>query len=227
MVVAPLDNALVARTNETRTGIEWDTAVTALLLLSKACARAQNPEAKPENTRALIVDASKWLLRSLPDHLDPCELEGIGEVMPIGLNNRERISRPQARRPSQTCRSDKRSWLHRVIASFILHVSIFIAMIIPYITALAHSCYRLERRHHLTERLLAGGIDVTNFIGESGMELKDAMVRLGQGRLADAVVYTGGWILESVVGGVTDGAGEGVAILGEAFRSRQRQHIES
>ena len=214
---APVDRALAFPIQETKTGVEWDTAVTALLLLSKACTRAQHPDTKPENTRALIMDANKWLLRSLPDQLAPRELEEIEEVLPAGLDDPDRISRRQIRGRPRASRPEKRSWLRRLIALVILQGSLLVAMVIPYITALVNSCYRLERHHHVTERFLTGSIDFTNVVGESGMELKDAMVRLGQGRLSNAVVHTGGWIVESVIGGVSDGAGEGVAIVGEVL----------
>lgn len=223
----PIDRALAYPIHETRTGVEWDTAVTALLLLSRACTRAQHPDTKPENTRALIVDANKWLLRSLPDQLDPRELEEIEQVLPEGLDEIDRVPGRRRRRQSRTYRPDQRSWLRRVIAFFILQLSLTIALVIPYLTALASRCYRLERQHHITERLLSGGIDMTTVVGESGMEVKDALVRLGRGRLANAVVNTGGWIVESVIGGVTDGAGEGVAVVGKAMLSRDRQQLES
>jgi hypothetical protein len=220
---APLDRALALPILETDTGVEWDTAVTALLLLSKACTRAQHPDAKPENTRALIIDANKWLLRSLPDDMGPHELEEIEEALPMGLGDPDRIPRRQTRRRS---RPDQRSWLRRFIASVIRQISLFVAMMIPYLALLVNSCYRYERRNHVTERFLTGGIDFTNVVGESGMELKDAVVRLGRGRLANAVVHTGGWIIESIIGGVSDGAGEGVAIVGEAMLSREGQQVE-
>ncbi len=223
---APLDRNLAIPIQETQTGVEWDTALTALLLLSKACTRAQQPEAKPGNTRALIVDATKWLLRSLPDHLDPRELEQIAEVLPLGLDDPDLITRQRARAQARASRPEKRSWLRRAIAFSILQTSLAVALIIPYLTALVNSCYRLERRNHLTERFLTGGIDITNVIGESGMEVKDAMVRLGRGRLVNAIVYTADWLFESVIGGVSDGAGEGVAIVGEAMLSLQGQQVE-
>lgn len=223
---APFDRTVTVPIHEIKTGVEWDTAVTALLLLSKACTRAQHPDSKPENTRALIVDANKWLLRSLPDHLEPGELEEIEEVLPMGLHNPDRISRRQARVQSSASQPDKRSWLRRAIAFSILQTSLLVALIIPYLACLINTCYRLERRNHITERFLTGGIDITNVVGESGMEVKDAMVRLGRGRLANAVVHTGGWIFESVIGGVSDGAGEGVAIVGQAMLSRETQRVE-
>ena len=226
MAAASLDRGLTVPIHETKTGVEWDTAVTALMLLSKACTRAQQPDMKPENTRALIVDATKWLLRSLPYDLNSAELEVIEEVLPTRLDNPDRISRRQARILSAASRPEKRSWLRRAIAFAILQVSIFIALIIPHLTALVNSCYRLERRHHVTERFLTGGIDITNIVGESGMEVKDAMFRFGQGRLANAIVHTGGWIFESIIGGLSDGAGEGVAIVGEAMLSRAGQRLQ-
>ncbi len=218
----PIDRALAFPIQETRTGVEWDTAVTALLLLSKACTRAQHPDAKPENTRALIIDANKWLLRSLPDQLASHELEEIEEVLPAGLDDPDRILRRQSRDRQRTSQPEQRSWLRRLIALVILQGSLLVALVIPYVTTLINNCYRFERRHHMTERFLTGSIDMTNVVGESGMELKDAVFRLGQGRLVSAVVHTGGWVVESVIGGVSDGAGEGVAIVGEAMLSRER-----
>jgi hypothetical protein len=226
VAAVPFDRALMVPIQETGTGVEWDTAVTALLLLSKACTRAQHPNTRPENTRALLIDANKWLLRSLPDDLDPAELEEIEEVLPIGLDNPDRISRRHARGQLRTCRTNKRSWLRRFIAFVILQMSRSVALIIPYITAFVNTCYRLERQHRITERFITGGLDITNVVGESGMEVKDAMVRLGQGRLANAMIHTGGWIVESVIGGVSDGAGEGVAIVGEAMLLRGQQKVE-
>lgn len=219
-----LDRALRCPIHETSTGVEWDTAVTALLLLSKACHRAQQPGARPENTRALVVDANKWLLRSLPDHLDERELEEIDEVLPTGLlDDPVRISRRRERPDSRPSLQENRSWLRRLVAFGILQVSLLIAIVIPYLIALANACYRLERQNHITERFLTGGIDITNLVGESGIELKDAILRLGEGRLANSVVQTGAWLIDSVVGGFSDGAGVGVAIVGEAMLSREPQ----
>lgn len=224
--VAPLDFALARPIHETSTGVEWDTAVTALLLLSKACTRAQHPDAKPENTRALIVDANKWLLRSLPEQLDSQELEEIEQVLPIGLDNPDRAMYRQTRRKSRASRSDRRPWLRRCIAFVILQTSFLVALVIPYLTALISSCYGVERRNHITERLLTGGIDFTNVVGESGMEVKDALVRLSRGRMVSALVQTAGGIIESVIGGISDGAGDGVSIVGEAMLSREGRQME-
>lgn len=225
-MAAPVERALTGPIHETGTGVEWDTAVTALMLLSRACTRAQQADSRPENTRALVIDANKWLLRSLPEDLDPSELQEIEEVLPAGLDNPDRICCRQARIRSTASQAEKRSWLRRSIAFTILQTSLLIALIIPYITAFISSCYRLERRHRITERLLTGGIDMTSVVGDSGMEVKDAMVRLGRGRLANAVVETGGWIFESIIGGVSDGAGVGVAIVGEAILAQEQKEVE-
>lgn len=144
----------------------------------------------------------------------------------MGLDDPERFSCRQRRSQARASQAAHRSWLRRVIAFAILQTSLLVALFIPYFMALADSCYRLERHHHLTERFLTGSIDITNVVGENGMELKDAMVRLGQGRLANAVAHTGGWIVESVIGGVSDGAGEGVAIVGEAMLPREARQVE-
>jgi hypothetical protein len=202
---------------ESRTGVEWDSAVTALLLLSKACNRAQQPNAKAENTRALVIDANKWLLRSLPHHLSARELEELSQLLPASLVDRSgTLDRPD-QGPSS---SDPRSWLRRSIAFLILQTSLLVALVIPFLLGLANSCYRVERQSQLTERFLTGGIDMTNLVGERGLALKDAVLRLGQGRMANALVRSTVWTIDSVIGGVSDSAGEGVAIVGEAMLLR-------
>ena len=233
--------------HDSASGIDWDSTSTALMLLSEACRRAQSPSLKPENARQLLLTATIWLLKSLPEQMTPRELAQIEEVLPTGLeghlddiegehddsdglnrkvlvdreNDRSTLLQCQRRRGARSrtsARQPQRSWLHRCIAFFILQLSNFLVLILPYIFIWIQTCYKLERRHRVTERALIRGMDLTNALGESGLQLRDAAIRLGHGKPAALVLRTGGWLMDSFVGGVADGAEQGVTIVGDAIK---------
>lgn len=203
---------------EEESGVEWDTAETALILLKRACETAERDGARPQNTRALIVDANKYLLRSLPNNLGRQEIGEIEEAFLARIDPADRPLYQLGRnRPMDVEELERHSWLRKAIAFLILQSSLLIAFIIPYIVFLANTLYHLERSHRVTERLFIHGLDVTNLVGEQGLDLRDAAARFGQGRFGVSLVQTGTWLLESVVGGVSDGAGQGVAVVGQAM----------
>jgi hypothetical protein len=77
-----------------------------------------------------------------------------------------------------------------------------------------------EREHHVIQKLLVNSGRTIESVGERGLDLKEAIVRFGQGRVGAA--FFGGitWVAEGVVQGISEGAGRSVVIVGSAVALR-------
>ena len=59
-------------------------------------------------------------------------------------------------------------------------------------------------------------------IGKRGWDIGGALFRAGNGRLGGVVVDSAAWWVEGISGGVCEGVGEGIGILGMGRGRRQR-----
>lgn len=74
--------------------------------------------------------------------------------------------------------------------------------------------YRYDRAHMVTERVTAMALYFAERIGRSGVNLGSVVLNMYDGRPGSVVSGAAGWWLEGVAGGIYEGVGEGMAILG-------------
>jgi hypothetical protein len=107
-----------------------------------------------------------------------------------------------------------RSYLHKVLASTILQLFIFVRFILPYAKLLLRQVYEYERTHRITERILTTTLDAADGLGKGSVNIGAAVCKLNEGRVGAALSNFAVWWMEGVAGGIYEGVGEGMMHLG-------------
>lgn len=113
------------------------------------------------------------------------------------------------------------SLLHKTLASTIIQIFIFIQFILPYLKYLLSTAYAYDREHKISEKILASSIETVDGIGKTSVELMGAILGMGDGKVGQVITETAAWFVEGVTGGIHEGVGEGMAIIGAAPRRGQ------
>ncbi|KAI9848791.1 MAG: hypothetical protein M1838_000372 [Thelocarpon superellum] len=220
------DSRASGRHADTRTGIAWKFANQGLNLLGLSVEESHglHDDAAEEEAmlgRQLYIHAVTYLLRGLPSDLSPEEQLGVRAALPAGVVEPLRLeinARQQVIGPGHPSRHSTQpappSILHRTLASTIVQFFLLCQFLLPYIRGLLRSAYNYERTHRVSEKILAASIDTVDTLGKRGLEVGSAVARLGDGKLGQAVNGLAAWWLEGVAGGICDGVGEGLILLG-------------
>ena len=86
--------------------------------------------------------------------------------------------------------------------------------LLPYIKSLLNAASQYERNHKLSEKVLSQGIDTMGTIGKRGISLAGVVFGMADGKVGQRVTGMASWIVEGVTGGIHEGVGEGLAIMG-------------
>jgi hypothetical protein len=146
--------------------------------------------------------------------------EGIVEPLHIGVN-------PTYRSSSFPAEQQEPSLLHKTLASTIIQLFIFIQFILPYLKYLLSTAYAYDREHKISEKVLASGIETVDNLGKTGLSLTGTIYGMGSGKVGQVITETAAWFVEGVTGGIHEGVGEGMVILGAAPRRSQASSSRS
>ncbi|KAI9674226.1 MAG: hypothetical protein M1817_002044 [Caeruleum heppii] len=220
---------------ESKTRIGWKFAHQGLSLLGLAVDESSSisHEAGEGNSafaRQLYVHSVSYLLRGLPPDLSTEEQLSLRSSLPSGVVEplRLQVSEQQliASRGGDVATADGSassgsapSFLHRVLASTIVQLFLFLQFIIPYIKVLLRMAYNYERQHHVSERVLATSMDTVDSLGRRGLGLGDAILRINDGKVGQLVSSLGTWCVDGLVGGIQDGVGEGMMMMSARKRA--------
>jgi hypothetical protein len=201
---------------ETASGINWFTAETGLLLVNRAYSQAsRNGEMiSASAVRSQHIHGLVYLLQALPHDLEPVEVRQLQNALPDELQVDWRSSSPRRARGNMLSRS---------IAFIMLQCAIFLSFLLPVLMGLSDRCLQYEREHHVIQKLLASGGQALESAGERGLDLKDTVVRFGQGRVGAALLRGATWVAEGVVQGISEGAGRSAVIVGTAVALRSNE----
>jgi hypothetical protein len=185
-------------------------------LLRSAGFEAQQPSADTRLVRSLYINGLAYLLEALPPDLSRDEVRGIQERLPDAVKaSFVEGNQPAApNTPGRLPAPNQSSYLHRIIATCIVYGFIWVHFLIPYARTLLQSLYRYERHHRFTERILAATLHTADNIGKGSHNISSILLALSEGRVGAAVTNLTAWLIESVAGGVYDGVGEGLVVLG-------------
>ena len=117
--------------------------------------------------------------------------------------------------------SDQPSLLHRTLASSIVQLFILFQFVLPYLKYLLSAAYQYDREHKISEKLFSQGIETVDSLGKTGMSFTTAIYGMGDGKFGQMITQTAAWFLEGVTGGIHEGVGEGMVIIGAAPRRSQ------
>lgn len=71
--------------------------------------------------------------------------------------------------------------------------------------------------------MLSQGIETVDSIGKQGLELTGAIYGMGDGKVGQMITETAAWVVEGVTGGIHEGIGEGMAIMGARRQGGERR----
>jgi hypothetical protein len=91
-------------------------------------------------------------------------------------------------------------------------------LILPYLKYLLAAAYQYDREHKITEKVFSQGMETVDSLGKTGLHLTGAIYGLGDGKVGQMITETAAWFVEGVTGGIHEGVGEGLVIMGAAPR---------
>ena len=188
--------------------------VAGLNLLESAVVEAQCPDENgKELARQLYIHSLVYILRGLPDELNETEITCLKSAIPPSLYHSCLEQNPNDTSSHQG-RSSKPSLLHRLLATSIIHLFLSFTIIVPYIKLFLHSAYKYERTHHLSERLFSASLSVIDQISKKAVGVVSMFLNSGSGRIGGIITAYCAWWIESISGGINEGVGEGLVIIG-------------
>jgi hypothetical protein len=157
--------------------------------------------------RSQHIHGLVYLLRALPNDLEPEEVWQLQSALPEELQADWRSSSPRRARGNA---------LSRGITFVMLQFAMFLSSLVPVLMRLSDRFLQYEREHHVIQKLFTTSGQAIESLGERGLDLKEALVRFGQGRVGAALFEGVTWVAEGVVQGISEGAGRSAVIVGSA-----------
>ena len=97
---------------------------------------------------------------------------------------------------------------------------------LPYVIVLLRLAARTEREYKVSQNVVNAGIGIANAIGASGVRITSSLCNMGDGRVGHALVDTAAWAVEGLTGGLAEGVGEGLVLVGLNSQALQ-QHMRA
>ncbi|KAE8377806.1 hypothetical protein BDV26DRAFT_203091 [Aspergillus bertholletiae] len=201
---------------EEESGLRWNHVVPAFQFLQHAGVEAQRRDCDSYLVRSLYMDALCYLLQALPADLTYEETARIRKCLPGRVSSS--LTAPStagfANQPVNTRHPAERSYLHRLLASSIVHFFLLLQFLMPYLKIVLHRLYQFERSHRVTERVVSASLDAADTLGRRSVSLGTTVLSIHDGKLGVAVSSLAAWWVEGIAGGIYEGIGEGMTILG-------------
>ncbi|KAG4413647.1 hypothetical protein IFR04_013225 [Cadophora malorum] len=209
---------------ENKSGIGWKYANQGLSLLSLAVEESSTISQDPafgnaSFARQLYLHALTYLIRALPTDLTTEEQLSIRSSLPQGVVEPLRLEVNGFSQPPASASDSQPSLLHRTLASTIVQFFIFAQFVLPYIKYLLSAAYQYDREHKISEKVLSQGIETVDTLGKAGLSWTGAIYGMGDGKVGQVITKTAAWFVEGVTGGIHEGVGEGMVIMGAPRRS--------
>ncbi|RAH79030.1 hypothetical protein BO86DRAFT_344096 [Aspergillus japonicus CBS 114.51] len=211
---------------EAESGLRWNRVIPALSLLRNAGYEAQQPRCDGPLARSLYITALGYLLDALPAELTHDEIATIRHNLPSSLQS-STLAPGDASQPATGLispdttsdvysRSNKsgRSLLHRLLAYVIIQFFVLVRYVVPYLKLLLARVYQYERSHRVTERVISTTLDTADNWGKRSMSFGSTILGLYEGRVRSTVINITDWWVEGIAGGIYEGVGEGMTVLG-------------
>lgn len=163
-----------------------------------------------------------YLLRGLPGNLSPEEKMSVSSAIPDDVVAVRAVALPStdlARRdrilpgPIKEAYQDP-SILHRILAAVIVQMFLLVHILLPYVKVFMAAAYRYERQHRISERVLSSSISTMDGVMRRGMEISNSVYRMNEGKVGQALNELMVWWIRGVTGGIHQGVGEGLVIIG-------------
>ncbi|KAL4880242.1 hypothetical protein BJY04DRAFT_83165 [Aspergillus karnatakaensis] len=200
----------VPANQEMDSGLRWNRVNPALNLLRHAGYEAQQPQCESRLVRSLYLHAIAYLLSALPDDLTSEETATLRGSLPEKLKPSLTLSQqPNSALPA-------RSYLHRLLASSIVYFCLLLQLIMPFMKQTMVRLYEYDRSHRITERFTIFTLSIAEKVSRGSVSFGSVILNMCDGKPGNAISDATSWWLEGIAGGIYEGVGEGMVILGFA-----------
>lgn len=181
----------------------------------RPCSSSSSPTSL---SRQLYVHGITYMLRGLPLDMTVDEKMSIWSSIPPDVQqvspiaDAARMVRSSENQAAPT--GDQVSILQQVVASLIVQIFLIAQLLIPYVKYYCDVLYKYERRHHLSERLLASSVQVGEGMMKTSLRVTDAIYQLGDGKVGRSLNELSVWWISGVTAGIQQGIMDGLAIVG-------------
>lgn len=165
--------------------------------------------------RKAYVDGVTYLLKGLPQDLDAGEVERIQAALPQGISSLPELEIVRREAGStRIAQSQPRSLLHRGVQVTVVNLIIILGFLMPYMICFVRYLARTERKYKVSENLVGYGMDFVNEVGKQGIHITEAIGQMNDGKVRQGFLEVVTWTVDGVTGGISDGLGEGLSIIG-------------
>ncbi|KAI5359580.1 hypothetical protein Slin15195_G072070 [Septoria linicola] len=212
---------------QSESGVQWryaDPGYASLLLAQSEIKRASS---SPSFVRRQYISGVICLLRGLPEELSVEEEQNLREALPITLRPTRyteqqlaSLSNMSSDRSRVRPRS-QRSLLQQWVALGTLHLFLAAVFVFPYLQNMVQKAYRFDRRHQLSDQLLAQGIDAMGTIKRRTQHVATHICAMNDGKVGEQLKDASMYMILGVSGGMCQGLGEGMQVLGSRSGKEQ------
>jgi hypothetical protein len=149
--------------------------------------------------------------------LTPEETTSLKAALPIELVSQEQTRRGEGATMTRQSIPEQRTRptiLHRIISMATIQIFILLSLLLPYVRSFVQTAYRYEREHHISQRLFSHTLTSADALGKRAFAISQAVCSMNDGRVGEVIEELVGWWVRSVTGGVHEGVGEGMQVLG-------------
>ncbi|KAI0388771.1 hypothetical protein F5Y17DRAFT_180417 [Xylariaceae sp. FL0594] len=218
---APANSAAVQQPQQNvvvdTSGIKWRYAVQGTKLHR---AVYNDSESDPDFARRSYIDGLAYMLLGLPDDLTPKEISVLRDALPSSCcanNNPINLNNPN---PIQDGggdeEEDRTPTLQRSVAYLVAALIVLLHWTVWLATAAVRLGARYEREHNVSQHLFAKGCQAASVVARHGAVISN-------GRFGRAVADLAASALESIMCGIQDGLGDGMAMVDHHTRPRKTE----
>ncbi|KAK4543192.1 hypothetical protein LTR36_005742 [Oleoguttula mirabilis] len=190
-------------------GVEWKFAKQGFALLSLSTQEADSLSHNPDFSRKLYIDSLEYLLNGLPTELTAQEELSLRAAVPAALAASP--TRPlEGQLAVHSVAEDDRhepSILRRAVGCITLYTFVIISTMLPYIQLFLQRAYQYDRKHQISDSLIAHTVQAANTAGRQTLVLANHLCGMNDGHFGDAAKQISIWCIQGVSGGVYDGLG--------------------
>ncbi|EME82920.1 uncharacterized protein MYCFIDRAFT_211198 [Pseudocercospora fijiensis CIRAD86] len=218
-----------ARQDENASGVRWRFAVAGFQILRLAEAEAAMSSENTNLVRSQYINGTACILKGLPTELSPAETLILREAIADFLaeeqsRDRRMVLRADPVLPTRRSAAlQQQSVLHRAVAFATLHVFLIASFILPYMQMLLRQAYQFDRKHKISDRVLANSFVAADKMGRSTMTIAGQICAMDDGRVGELMKVAGMYVVQGFGGGIYDGIGESLSAFG--IRAEERPNI--
>jgi hypothetical protein len=147
------------------------------------------------------------------------------DLSQVNTSSKE-VVRAGERRLAEQSGEEPPSFLHRALATFIVQMFVLFQFLLPYINIFAAAAYKYERQNRISERVFASSMNTMDGMMKNTIKVGNSVYQMNDGKVGHALNNLICWWVKGVTGGIHQGVGEGLVVLGIERPYRQDADVK-